>query len=156
MKKNKVNVPVPAGLNDRQIKIAQACAKAQIEGTTIDNLCKELSISSRTLYAGEYKGNPVFDNYVSELVEAAIPDDVFEAWDNVKGHILKLTDQKEMTEKQISLFMTTFPHVVKLDAEKQMKKHGLEETPVSKTKTSTSGFVSPAERMNSLLERLRK
>ncbi|WMX55649.1 hypothetical protein [Peribacillus sp. R9-11] len=138
-------IEAPKELTERQIKIARAYANSKVKGISIENLCKQEAISSKTLYTSEFFDNPIWNSYVSALIDASIPESEFAAWDKVKKHVLRLADKDSMSLNEINTFTRVFDYVLKADAERQLRKQ-------DKPAASTESDVE--DRKQSLLARL--
>ena len=152
MEKNKVNVPVPKGLDSiQQIEIAKAYSKAQMkEGFTIEGFCKDQHISTKTFY--KYKENPAFTKYLGDLVTSLAPEDEMQAYEKMKQHVLKFADKEKPTLPEMKLFFDQFDYLREADRQKQMEKLGLNKS----LSDSSVPEVSIEERKTILFAKLSK
>ena len=139
-------IEAPKELSERQIKIAKAYANAKIKGISIADFCTQVSISTKTLYTSEFFDNPVWNSYVSELIDSNIPDSEFDAWGKVKQHILSWADKDNMSLNEINIFIRVFDYVIKADAERQLSK---QDTPVAPAKEDSEARTRLLARLQS-------
>ncbi|BDG37240.1 phBC6A51 family helix-turn-helix protein [Saccharococcus caldoxylosilyticus] len=126
LEQNFKKVEVPASLSEKQVKIAQAYAKGQfLDNFTIADFCKEQGISTKTFYSDEYKGNPVFMDYVTKLINSIVPQEELEAYKQMKKHVLKLAYKENPSVKEILLFFDALNYLKELDQRQQMERLGL-------------------------------
>lgn len=143
------SVEVPKGLSTRQIQIAKHYTIEKMkQGFTINAFCKEFSVSTKSWY--EWINEPSFNEYLTALSNAVIPDDEAEAYQQMKKHILRIAYKQNPTPKEIELFMSVFSYHAEADKRYQMEKLGLNKEQSGKVDNRTI-----EERRNVLLSRLR-
>lgn len=157
MEKEEQKVPVPSSLNAKQTKIAQAYATEQMKSDfTIADFCSRQSISTKTFYGDNYKGNPIFMKYVDALLHEAIPDDEMVAFRKMKRHLLKLAEKENPTTKEIQMFMDSFDYLREADKRQQMDRLGLTPNQTTSGSFGIDTTLTTEQRKKNLMDRLTK
>ncbi|KOS67117.1 hypothetical protein AEA09_14790 [Lysinibacillus contaminans] len=138
----------PLTLSEQQVNLVKKLVKGRmLEGFTVQNFCKENSISTKTFY--EWQESSDFTYYLNEIQNAVIPSDEKEAFQKLKKHILKIADKQNPSIKEIELFTNTFSYVVEQDKRDRMEALGMSGI----TKLNTAKSLE--EKKSLLLQRLK-
>ncbi|WP_170292699.1 phBC6A51 family helix-turn-helix protein [Metabacillus idriensis] len=144
------DIPVPAGIDARQVTIAKDYVTNRLsEGFTLNSLFQKHSISSKTWY--EWLEKPEFNTFVNEMADVLIPQDELAAVKKMKKKILSFADKASVSTSEMKMFTEVFGYVFAADARLQAEKLGLNKEGT----TSTDTHRTVEEKKAALLARLR-
>jgi hypothetical protein len=151
--KNKTfaDVPVPYGLNDRQVNIAQDYVVSRLQdGFTINDFVSKHNLSTKTFYA--WKEQEGFTSYIEGLNEVLIPSDVLSAVEKFRKRVMEFVEKETMTKEEMHQFHTMFKPVIDASNRMEAEKLGLNISAGSPASQSTKTLE---ERKAILLHRLK-
>ena len=145
--KKLLTVPVPQNLSADMVKVAKQYVQMRIvDGLSIGDICKRISISTKTFY--KFQENDSFKDYLHALESSIVSEDEIDAYNSVRKYILKKVSGANPTDKHVEMFLTHFKFVVDSENHKRMSELGISNG------STTTEFISVEERKKRILERL--
>ncbi len=118
------DVTIPTELTEQMVRIAKYYVTNRVKnGFTIQGLCKDFSISSKTWSA--WKKTPVFSKYLDDLNAVLVPQDVMEAVRKFKSKVLLYANKETLTKEEFKQFYDTFNYAIEYDNKIQAEKLGM-------------------------------
>ncbi|MBD7935927.1 hypothetical protein H9655_02705 [Cytobacillus sp. Sa5YUA1] len=148
LKQGMKNVPVPTGLTDEQVKLAQAfVTERYTTGIKIADFCRKHNKSTETWY--DWKKRPVFESYLATLRRSLVTDSEWETHEKIKQKVKSMALSEKGGVREIELYTKLFEHVVEADRQRNMEELGI----VSEHEKAQDKTVE--DKRNALLQRLK-